>query len=351
LAFATSSKLVVWLAFWIGVVVIALTALLLMQILLLRVLMIVRERRDRRFILTWRPLMAQSLVELPAEVPKIPPRQWMRFLFLWNHFQGTLRGGARGQMNRLARRAGMHHAALHLLNRGKTRERLAAMRALSYLGELRAWEYLLEFASHSDPLFSLAAAQALVRIDARSAIATLMPAIVSRTDWSPTAVASLLREAGPDAISGPLAGAVWHAPAEHRPRLIRYLGLAHMKSASEVVHRLLASPQDQEVIAACLLTARSPDDLPLIRAHLHHPAWPVRVQAVAALGRIGDSHDVEHLSGALSDREWWVRYRAAQALAGLPFVDLGQLRRIHGALKDRYARDILFQVIAEHEKQ
>ena len=42
-----------------------------------------------------------------------------------------------------------------------------------------------------------------------------------------------------------------------------------------------------------------------------------------------------------------MRYRAAQALTALPFIDLARLRQIHIGLSDRFAGDILAHAIAE----
>jgi hypothetical protein len=49
----------------------------------------------------------------------------------------------------------------------------------------------------------------------------------------------------------------------------------------------------------------------------------------------------------LSDREWWVRYRAAQALVELPWLAQAELRALQDGLTDRFAADMLAQVVAE----
>jgi HEAT repeat protein len=71
------------------------------------------------------------------------------------------------------------------------------------------------------------------------------------------------------------------------------------------------------------------------------------VLAAKALGRIGDASDVDRLVGLLGDREWWVRYRAAQAIVELPSLGRAQLDALQAALTDRFAADILAQVMAE----
>jgi HEAT repeat protein len=53
----------------------------------------------------------------------------------------------------------------------------------------------------------------------------------------------------------------------------------------------------------------------------------------------------------LSDKEWWVRYRAAQALSRLPSMRSPRLKSIQAKQRDPFARDMLAQVIAEIELQ
>ena len=51
----------------------------------------------------------------------------------------------------------------------------------------------------------------------------------------------------------------------------------------------------------------------LIRG-LADPAWPVRAMAAKALGLLAGTEGIGALEQALSDREWWVRTNAAEAL-------------------------------------
>jgi len=43
----------------------------------------------------------------------------------------------------------------------------------------------------------------------------------------------------------------------------------------------------------------------------------------------------------LSDGEWWLRYRAAQAICKLCKLDWETLKEISSGLTDQYARDII----------
>jgi HEAT repeat protein len=75
------------------------------------------------------------------------------------------------------------------------------------------------------------------------------------------------------------------------------------------------------------------------------------MQAAKLLGRMGRAEDAGRLEKLLADAEWWVRFRAAKALVHLPVLGPRDLEQIRMRLLDRYARDILGQVIAEAGKR
>lgn len=54
------------------------------------------------------------------------------------------------------------------------------------------------------------------------------------------------------------------------------------------------------------------------------------------------------LIALLGDPHWWVRYRAAQALAALPGVSTALLEPLCEQLTDAFARDMLRCVLAEN---
>jgi hypothetical protein len=51
----------------------------------------------------------------------------------------------------------------------------------------------------------------------------------------------------------------------------------------------------------------------------------------------------------LADQVWWVRYRAAQALHMLPGMGTTALRQVQQRQSDAYGRDIIDQVLSEHD--
>jgi hypothetical protein len=175
--------------------------------------------------------------------------------------------------------------------------------------------------------------------------------LAERPEWSPPALAWMLKEAGADVISEPLAALVASVSASrsrHFARLVRMLEMAHARDATPVVQQIIPRTQDQEVLVACLRVIRGPSEMGLVRGLLHHEAWQVRMLAAIALGKYGGSGDETSMLRAMSDREWWVRHHAAASLLKLPSSTPPRIQQILSNEEyNPFARDALRQVLAE----
>ncbi len=347
MVYVTTSDAVIMLAFWTGAGAIVLTIVLFMQILLLRVRLVMRKRRDQVLIDRWRPLLVQALDTPVAQLPRLPYRDVSTFLSLWNHLHESLRGESKASLNRVASAVGLGSILARMLKNGGARERLIAVVSLGNLRDRSSWEVLVLWAGSDKPALSLAAARALVLIDTSESLPILFPLILNRTDWSSARVASILREAGATSVAPYLNKAVRTAGPEQLPRLLRYMQAVCPMESLTSIRMVLEKAEDDHVISTALQVYSDPSNLNAVRNLLQHPRWHIRVQAASALGRLGAPGDDVRLKRLLSDEQWWVRYRAAQALASLPFLELEDLRRIKAEQTDRFARDILDQVMAE----
>ncbi len=344
LGFVSTSEGALKLVLWVGVAAFVVTLLLMLQILLSRTLLRRRQRRAERFLLIWRPLLMQSLEVLPTSFPCIPSADEFTFLSVWNYLHESLRDESKDQLNAVAHLVGMDARVQGMLRQRGLRQRLMAIVTLGHLRQEAVWDELQMIVQQNNTILSLAAARALLQINAAAALPVLLPLMETRTDWPVTRVANLLKEAGADIVSEPLAKA-----AETAPRLLRYLEVAHREVVVVTVRRLLATTEDEEVLQACLALINDPADVTIVRACLSHPQWLVRLEAVSALGRMGTADDEAGLGALLSDSHWWVRYRAAHSLATLPDSNVPQLQRLAAAQTNPFACDILTEVIAERE--
>lgn len=318
-----------------------------LEIIFLRRRLVWRTRRAERLHNIWLPLLVESLEQIPEHLPPLSRSDMLEFLLLWNHLQESLRDQGGENLIVVARLLKIDREALKLLGHRNLREKLLASQTLGSLRERSAWEDLRWMTESDDPVLSLSAARALMRIDTRRALPLILPIIARRDDWAYAVVGTILKEAGADVISEPLARAALLNTPEQAPRILRFLELAHPHTVVPAVRRIITNASDLETITACLRILQDPEDLPLVRAFLKDERWEIRLHAAVCLGRIGTPEDEARLIEATRDPHWWVRYRAAQALANLPFILPEQLEKIAETHPDKSARDIIRQVITE----
>ena len=354
LDFVAGSDRAIVFAIYSSLIAGSMTVLLFLWVVILRSRLLVQQRRHKAFLDQWRPLLTQVALsedqtgdDRDLVMPELPKSSLMYFLNEWNVLHDVLRGSAGLRLNTVARQLGVDTAVWKLLNHGRLSDKLIAIATLGHLVESSAWDRIEELLHSHHTLISLMAAKALINIDADRAVPLILPLVTRREDWAAARVSSLLREAGPAATSRPLQQAILDGTPEEAAKLIGFLPTVHRSIAAKVVHEVLQRTVDDRVTSVCLRVADSPLELPQVRHLVNHPRWHIRMRAASVLGRIGYRQDKRLLERLLCDPEWWVRYRAAQALTGLPFIEQKELDRIRQRLDDRYARDMMDQVMAE----
>jgi HEAT repeat protein len=280
------------------------------------------------------------------KVPPLPPRDEDTFLLLFNQLEDAVRGEARGRLAAFADGLGGRDLARARLGRADALGRLLALRTLGYVGTAADYEEAARALDDRRVYLSLAAARALVFIDPRSAPADVLPRLALRPEWPLALFSTVLAGADPDELAARFREL---EPQLSREQLVRILPLVSVlePTAAEAIVGGLLEASDPEVLAAALKRARSPALVPAVRRLAAHEAWTVRTQATAALGRIGGPADRDLLASLLGDRQWWVRFRAAQALATGRFGEPDEVRALAAGLGDRYAHDMVEQALAE----
>jgi HEAT repeat protein len=340
------------LVFWTGIGVIILSLFMLATVFALRIGLVLRQRREQRFMARWQPLFAQCVDSVPERLPPLAKADHYTFLKLLNYYHESLRGSTTHNLNLLAIATGMDVVVRDMLMHRNMRQRLIAVTTLGHLGDKTKWNELRLLVADPSPQLSLAAMRALLEIDAAASLAWLVTVIGAREDWPLAKIAGILEEIGPDRVTLPLVAAA-EAAFENTPRqvsrLLRLLEVAHSERVVPAVRRILQNTNDEQVIVAGLRLLRDPRDIEMVRSFATHSSWIVRVRAARALGSIGMPEDRKLLTNMLGDPSSWVRYRAASALVALPFMRIDELQKIRAVLPDRFAADMLGQVIAEHQ--
>ena len=342
--------IMIWIGLCAAVLVVLCTSILLGTILYLRVSNQRRAARRELHVGRWRPLFTEALLEYPTSMPELTAEEAVEVLPLWVYFNESVAGDARVNLAQAGRLCGIDLHAKEALRHGSVRQRLMAIQAVGHLHDRDLRRSLRPLTRSTNPYISLAAAHALLRINPREALPLILPLIASRADWSPARVLALLREAGADVVTQPLVETIQRAEVAFQPLLMLYLEAAERRAAVQVIKEILLATDDQQVITTGIYQLghlAHPDGLYVVRNHLDHPNWRVQLHAITAVGRLGTYKDVAMLAGKLASERYWVRYRAAQAIAKLPSVSSQALVALQGAQVDRFARDILAQVIDE----
>lgn len=334
-------------ALWVGMAVSTASVLLLIAILVLRQLAQRRERQHRAAAAFWREVLLKAQQASLAQVPPLPARDMSGFVEAWNTLHDVPGHDDDPAMRAVAEQVGAAAKLERLLGRGSFHDRVMAIIALGYLRSASSFDVLSALIDDASPIISISAARALMRIDPQRAVQRVVPQIVARQDWVDGGVAQLLHEAGPEVVSDELGAATLRANDDVASRLVRFLAGVSPEAATPVIARILAEPHDEHLVSTCLQVMSDARDLDKVRPLLAHPRWHVRMHAAGTIGRLGQPADAALLEPLLADPQWWVRYRAAQALQRLLAGQEGQLERLREAQEDRYARDILTQVMAE----
>lgn len=335
-------------AFWTGFGALIVTLLLAGEIVNLRMALRRRQRREQAALAKWRPILNAAVIgEIPDTLPRLRRGERLVFLKFWVHLHQSLRGSASSALNEVARRLQCDALARDLLVGRRRAAKLLAILVLGHMRDRNAWDALERQAASTDSTASLHAFWALVQINPKAAADTMMPSFIQRGDWALSQVVNILQEAREDCADA-LERIIPALPDDRLPRALQ-LAEALRADLPPAMQAGLLRHKAVPVLAAALRIVSSPAAGGEVRMHAAHPDWRVRVQVAKALGRIGGREDVALLVQLLNDAEWWVRYRAAQALADLPFLGRGGLDRLRAEATDRYAADMLTQVMAERE--
>lgn len=331
----------------VAAVVIAIYVAVVIQLFVVRYRNGVEDERRAALERDWLPLLIGDDDPVGDALPTLRPRDVTNFMILWNQIQEAIIGESKTRVNDVACRAGIDEIARRDLTSSSLQKQLLAVSTLGHLRDRQSWSGLVGLTASADGLVSLAAARALMRIDVTEALPVILPLAADREDWSRNYVLGMLAEFGADIVSRPLTEAALQIDPDRAHRLIRYFGVAHVADVIPTVRTIMAKTTNVECLSACLRVFADVDHLDVVREYLQHPSWPVRVQAVNVLGRLGSISDFELLQPLLSDREWWVRYRAAKAVCALPGVGMDMIRQLSRRHVDPFARDMLSHVLAE----
>ncbi len=334
------------LARWLAWSTLGLVALTVMGLLLLRWVRWRRAPRLAAFEAEWLPrLMGCALGEAVAAVPLARWQRWP-FMKLWLHAQMSLRGESRTRLAALGRAMGCTDMALQRARSGHAPERMVGMLALGFLGDTDRVPLLSQRLAEGGAHSPVYAARALLEIDAIAHVDAVAQALQTSPGLDMSLASVMLQP-----FRAQLAQALLcKPPCPGETRALSWLRLARalrLQIPSVVLAPFVRQDEDIECLIAAIRLVQGEQGAGLLVAQAGHADWRVRAQVARALCFVGGASEQDVLTRLLSDTQWWVRYRAAQALLRLPGMDAMQLLACAQATQDRYALSMAQSVIAE----
>lgn len=330
---------------------VVITGVLLLYSLGLRAGHILHERELKRSRERWWPIIGRTAISDGVigarELAILQKGSRTTLLREWCRFRALVAGSSSISLNALADKIALLRTARRLLDSRTLSKRLLGIRALGYLRDVDRWGEIKTLVEHPNITLSITAAEALVHMDAARAVGFIVPLIAHRKDWPRTHVGRILNIAGSKNVTEPLCRAIVNARVQDACHLLQFYESASINEFDSIVTGLLVTKSEPVLIAAALKAIRGHLPKKLVARLANHKIWYVRMQTANLLRRSGRREDYGVLEPLISDTEWWVRYRAAQAIVGLPFLGPNALRKMRDRQQDVYARDMLTQSMAE----
>jgi HEAT repeat protein len=231
-----------------------------------------------------------------------------------------VRGSDRERFIEAATRLGVPARLRHHLNSGSPRVRLAAAEALAEFPDESSVERLKAALRDRSPQVRLSAALALASVGRTPPARDLIDLLGVGTTENSLLTVGLLRDIAtqrPDEIRGLIVDE--GVPAGAKASAIEALSSSADYSLVPLIASLALSTDSEDPALPRYLRALGafahPAGEKAVKRGLGSPSWEVRAAAVEAAGKIGLVSVGAHLRELLADPEWWVRFRAGEALA------------------------------------
>lgn len=346
-------------SYWLGLGTLVTTGLFLVLLFVLKRIDQVRQQRQVAFQQAWLPVLTRVALGDPlGTLPKHSASDGWKLIKLWVRFQVALRGEPQDRLRALGQTLGCARLARQRLHSKHRSEQIFSLLTLGYMREASDLPRIQPLLTHPSNTVSAYAAWAFLQLSPEQAAPQVLTQLIQRPDIDVQRVASILKPFRPvlqqewqrhmAQVAAP--GAQPPAPAS-LAWLFKIGAAMGCTLAPALLLPYLQAAQPMDILIGAIRLSRTEDDVQAIRALVAHPDWQVRTQVAVALGRLGDRSDTERLKPLLMDTQWWVRYRAAQALFSLPGLSRVQAAELIEGLPDKYAHDIGHQVLAELDRQ
>ena len=311
------------------------------------------KRRTRTSAAIFNPLMRYLAGDISLdEVHRQLKRHPKRIVCLeFERYTAMLDGRSLTRMRALYERLALRHLGLRLAGSAFWWRRLEGVRLLGATSGDDVVDMLLERVQDNHPVVRLAAVRSLGKIRNAKAIRPLLDMLSEAEQMSRRQLAQTLIAFGSDIQPFLKRILVEETDRQGDPgflaTILEVLALTGDASCETEVRLAIASTHLEVRIAAFKAAGLLHLPLPgrILAAGLKDEAWQVRAQAAITAGKLREDKVVSELGNCLSDRNWWVRNNAGNALFSCGEKGIAELERIIRDSDDPFARDMAMRTL------
>ena len=305
-----------------------------------------REKRRKILEAQWKPVVLKVLSgsEKPETlIEGVLKRDQLLFVDYIMRYALRLRGEEQKTVARLAEP--FLDRLFHRLIHGDTERRSRAVQTLSVLGFDRNADTIIAALDDPSQLVAIVAIHALASKEHSQYIDVVLERLHRFENWNAGYIASKLAGVGPK-IAPALRKKYANTAVSSKVRVIlaESLRLLRDYAAADIAAEILSRETDRDLLSASLrllATRGRIEHLGVIRRHCENEDDIIRAQALRALGKLGDSGDLELLRSGLFSKSPWVVLHAAKGLVLAGGVEYLKQISLTGIPQAEVAREVL----------
>lgn len=339
----------------LSIILFTLSSILFIQVVALRITGLRRIKLKNEFNGRWKPVLMHALYGEILPIPTLKKHECIWLIVEWNKIYETFKGESTNNLDSLKNHIDIMRVMKSLLKSKKYNQKILGILFSGHTKNTESWLYLSELIKDRSPIVSLLSARSLMKINKENAITIFLKGITDRKDWPIDRVIDIYRKhkthRADRIVAGKINAAQRNRNIHAMSQLIPLLPYINRRYTFAIKKKLFENPIDDKVISELIKLIDSPFDLPYLNQFCWSDRWHVRLHAINAYGRVATEEQLPVFEEFLSDSEWWVRYRSAEALIDSRIVDTEYLITLSQNHPDRYARDMLTYVLAERNIQ
>lgn len=327
-----------------GVFLFLFAMFVLVVIFLLKIKRTRHNQKKSLYLKQWQEHFLFSQESLTSQ--KVPKAYMLDFLRLWNHYHESLKGESLKDLNRLGYTLKINKVCQKWLTYFSIRKKIMALITLGNLADKTSFNKISKEIHNKNPLIASMAARSLVKIDEDQAMDHIVGFLLSDRNLFSENISSIftkeiLKNINSYKLADPFLKKLKRSSIKQKLFLLEYFPYLPYEKYISTIRDMLSNTFHPEILCRCLKLLKDPRDLSYAKRHLNSHAWFVRLQAIRFIGEAGTQEDLPLLLKALNDANWWVRYRAAEALIQFPGIEAQTLKtKFHNHFVSQRAKDI-----------